>query len=63
MATTTVEEIYERHIKPLPPAEQLRLVAMTAYDLAEQFAEPVEKPEGAMEVNDDEPDLDVGTAR
>jgi len=34
MAAMSVEEIYERHIKPLPVAERLRLVEMTARDLA-----------------------------
>lgn len=36
VATMSVEEIYERHIKPLSPVERLRLVAMTAQDLAQQ---------------------------
>lgn len=43
MATMTVEEIYERHIKPLSAAERLRLLAMTAQDLAQQPAEPTAK--------------------
>jgi hypothetical protein len=34
-----VEEIYERHIKPLPPAERLRLLAIVAQDLAVPPAE------------------------
>jgi len=33
---TQVEEIYERHIKPLPIAERLRLLEMTARDLVPQ---------------------------
>jgi hypothetical protein len=35
----TVEELYERHVKPLPPAERLRLLAMTAQDLAREPAD------------------------
>ena len=35
---TQAEEIYERHIKPLPVAERLRLLEMTARDLASQSA-------------------------
>ncbi len=34
MAKMTVEQIYEQHVKPLPAAERLRLVAMIANDLA-----------------------------
>jgi hypothetical protein len=38
----TAEEIYRRHIKPLPPVERLRLLALVAQDLA---AEPTQSPE------------------
>ena len=34
MTTLRAEEIYEQHIKPLPEAEQLRLVALIAHQLA-----------------------------
>jgi len=34
-ATTRVDELYTRHIKPLLPAERLRLLAMIADDLAQ----------------------------
>ncbi|MFL5800692.1 MAG: hypothetical protein ACJ8CR_03020 [Roseiflexaceae bacterium] len=34
MAAVRIEDIYERHIKPLPPAERLRLLAIVAQDLA-----------------------------
>ncbi len=34
MAALRIEDIYERHIKPLPPAERLRLLAIVAQDLA-----------------------------
>lgn len=44
MTRITVAEIYERHIKPLPVTERLRLLAITAEDLAEQPTELVEKP-------------------
>jgi hypothetical protein len=39
----TVEEIYERHVKPLSVEERLRLLAMTAQDLAQQPPEPTTK--------------------
>ncbi|HZO90660.1 MAG TPA: hypothetical protein VFB38_20195 [Chthonomonadaceae bacterium] len=35
MAVLSIEELYERYIKPLTPAERLRLLAMTAHDLAQ----------------------------
>ena len=34
MNTLTVEQLYEQQIKLLPAAEQLRLVAIIAHDLA-----------------------------
>ena len=34
MGTTTAEQVYEQHIKVLPTAERLRLVAIIAHDLA-----------------------------
>lgn len=34
MTATSVQEIYERHSKPLPPAERLQLLAIVAQDLA-----------------------------
>jgi len=43
MVTAPIEEIYERHIKPLSPAERLRLIAIVAQDLAASPPEPVEK--------------------
>ncbi len=43
MALLRPEEIYELHIKPLPPAERLRLVAIVAQDLAAQPLGPAEK--------------------
>jgi len=44
MATLNAEEIYERHIKPLPAAERLRLVELTADDLATQSAASTAEP-------------------
>ena len=38
MAAITIEEIYEQHIKPLPPSDRLRLLARIAQDLGEQTA-------------------------
>ncbi|HEV8717729.1 MAG TPA: hypothetical protein VGX03_33520 [Candidatus Binatia bacterium] len=34
MAKLSAEEIYERHVKPLPVAERLRLIEMAVRDLA-----------------------------
>lgn len=34
MTTLSAEEIYEQHIKPLPPAERLRLVEIIAHEIA-----------------------------
>ncbi|HZO86763.1 MAG TPA: hypothetical protein VFB38_00385 [Chthonomonadaceae bacterium] len=48
MATVSVEEIYERYIKPLPPSERLRLLAMTAQDLAQQPTEAAKKPQRSI---------------
>jgi hypothetical protein len=39
MTLTTTEEIYEQIVKPLPPAERLRLVARIVYDLSIQATE------------------------
>ena len=36
MSTSTIQEIYERHIKPLPPTEQLRLVEIIAKEIASE---------------------------
>lgn len=35
----TVEELYQRHIKPLPVADQLGLLALMAQELAAAFEE------------------------
>lgn len=39
MTEMSVEDIYEKHIKPLPREERLRLIEMTAHDL---MAQPTE---------------------
>ena len=43
MSTSQIEDIYERHIKPLPSAERLRLLVMVAQDLAAEPAQTVEQ--------------------
>jgi hypothetical protein len=35
MSALSIEELYERHIKPLTPGERLRLMELTAHDLAQ----------------------------
>jgi hypothetical protein len=44
----SLEEVYERHIKPLPPEDRLRLLAMTAQDLATQRLQPTIKPKRSI---------------
>lgn len=39
MTSVNVEEIYQQHIKPLPAAERIRLIEMTARDLVVQPTE------------------------
>ncbi len=52
MAVLSVEELYERYIKPLSPEERLRLLAMTAHDLAQPSAElPKGKTRSIMELH------------
>jgi hypothetical protein len=48
MSTISAEEIYERHIKPLPAAERLRLLAVMAQDLAEQSADASRQPKRSI---------------
>ena len=45
---TNTEEIYHRHIKPLAPPERLRLMEMTARDLAQQSSGPSKGPERSI---------------
>jgi hypothetical protein len=48
VSTISPEEIYERHIKPLPAAERLRLLAVMAQDLAEQSTEAGWQPKRSI---------------
>ena len=48
MTTTSVEEIYERHVKPLPAAERLRLVEIMARDLATQSTVSADQPKRSI---------------
>jgi hypothetical protein len=48
MAVVRIEDIYERHIKPLPPAERLRLLAIVAQDLATQPIEVAVQPQRSI---------------
>ncbi len=48
MATVSVEEIYERHVKPLPAVERLRLLEMTARDLVAQSAISTGEPKRSI---------------
>ena len=50
MATMHVEEIYEQHIKPLPEAEQLRLVALIAHQLAAMATQPPQPQRSLLEL-------------
>lgn len=45
MTKMNIEEIYNHYIKPLPVAERLRLIEITAHDLAARptESEPVER--------------------
>ncbi|GAC1403142.1 MAG: hypothetical protein NVSMB52_17120 [Chloroflexota bacterium] len=38
MSTNSLVDLYEQHIKPLSPADRLRLVAMTTQDLVQPSA-------------------------
>jgi hypothetical protein len=43
MSTSDIKELYETHIKPLPPADQLKLVEIIAGSLAAPQSQPVKK--------------------
>ena len=50
MATGTIDDIYERHIRPLSAQQRLRLLALIAEDLAEEAGMPTsEKLHDVME--------------
>jgi hypothetical protein len=48
MAGMSVEELYERHIKPLPPAERMRLIALTAQGLSQPALVAGEPPKRSI---------------
>ena len=48
MAANSAEEIYERHIKPLPAAERLRLLEITARDLVTQSGTSADQPKRSI---------------
>ena len=48
MAAIAVEQIYERHIKPLSNAERLRLMAIIAQELASAPTKSAEKPKRSI---------------
>ena len=50
MSAIPVEEIYERHIKPLSPTERLRLLAIVAQDLAAPPAEQGQHQRSLLEL-------------
>jgi hypothetical protein len=47
MSTLTAQEIYEAHIKPLPPAERLRLVEIITKEIASENS-PESKPKRSL---------------
>ena len=44
--TDRLEEVYEKYVKPLPPGERLRLLEMTARDLA--LTNPLASPKRSI---------------
>ena len=50
MATIAVEQIYERHIKPLSNAERLRLMAIIAQELAKVEMPKVPRERSLLEL-------------
>jgi hypothetical protein len=51
MATATVEEIYERHVKPLTTEQRLRLVSIITGELAASVPEERPKKRNLMELH------------
>jgi len=51
MTTLSAEEIYEQHIKPLPPAERLRLVEIIAHEIAATTESDTEPLHNIMELH------------
>jgi hypothetical protein len=48
MPATSVEEIYDQHIKPLSPSERLQLLALTARELALQAGQREAEPQHSI---------------
>lgn len=48
MAALSIEELYERHIKPRTVAERLRLVALASQDLAQNSTQENEPPKRSI---------------
>ena len=48
MSVLTVEELYERYIKHRPSEERLRLVEITAHDLARSQEVPADPPKRSI---------------
>ena len=51
MTTLSAEEIYEQHIKLLPPAERLRLVEIIAHEIAAATEPDIEPLRNIMELH------------
>ena len=49
--TTRIEDFFEQHIKPLPPAEQLRLVELIAGEIARASQAGAPRPRSLMELH------------
>ena len=45
---SSVQEVYERHVKPLSAEERLRLLALVAQDLVHTAAAPPERPKRSI---------------
>jgi hypothetical protein len=47
LAVMKIEELYDRYVRPLPPAERIKLIAMTAQDLSQSDL-PTEIPKRSI---------------
>jgi hypothetical protein len=50
MATKTVEDIYEQHIKPLPAVDRLRLVELIAHGLGASVGDDLQPSRSLLEL-------------
>ena len=48
MAVMSIEELYEKYVRDRPSAERIRLVELTAHDLARADAKHVELPKRSI---------------